>query len=153
MDNLHKDMIKQNTLSIFQLNERLDDSIMCGLLSTFCMWFIFTPALSNCALGYIFVASVFIIHLSKKLLSIGRFKERIEYKQIKYEGDIESLIFAFMNIGLFLDRQIGSRYSFKSKGVLLRSLLFVRDENNSCTITGNSHAIEVVTNYLNKTIS
>lgn len=135
-------------LSSFHLQQRWDGIIVDGIVLTSMVAFVIPDSRNGLVLEFIFLAAIVVISLWKKAFCTEQFKKSVRYKAGEFQGNIDSLILAFARAGLFLDKQVGDKYVFKSRNIILpKAKLIVTAFEDRCHVIGTENSILSLENF------
>ena len=135
-------------LSSFHLQQRWDSKIVDAIVLALMAAFVIPDARNGVVLELIFLAAIVVISLWEKVSCKERFKKSVRYKAGEFQGDIDALILAFARAGLFLDKQVGDKYVFKSGNIIsLKAKLVVTAFEDRCLVIGTENSILSLENF------
>lgn len=140
--NYLSDLEKQYGLSIFHSRQKLDKVAIDAIILTIIVLFVITPTPNGAVSLSIFLIAIFITYFYQKIFHSKSFKELVRYGAGEFQGDIDSLILAFAEAGLFLDKQVGDRYIFKSRNFIVPNTNFiVKELQDNCLVIGSKRDV------------
>ena len=132
------DLERQYGLSIFHSRQKLEKVAIDAIVLTIIILFVITPTPNGAVSLSIFLIAIFITYFYQKIFHSKSFKELVRYGAGEFQGNIDSLILAFAGAGLFLDKQVGDRYIFKSRNFIVPNTNFVVKElQDNCLVIGS----------------
>jgi hypothetical protein len=79
----------------------------------------------------------------EKIFNSKSFKELASYGAGEFQGDLDNLILAFAEAGLFLDKQVGGRCIFKSRNFIVPNTnLVVKELQDKCLVIGSKKDVK-----------
>ena len=140
--NYLSDLERQYGLSIFHFRQKLDKIAIDAIILTIIILFVITPTPNGAVSLSILLIATFITYFYEMIFHSKSFKELVRYGAGEFQGDIDSLILAFADAGLFLDKQVGDRYIFKSRNFIVPNTNFiVKELQDNCLVIGSKRDV------------
>ena len=137
------DLDRQYGLSIFHFRRKVDKAVRDGLVLTIIILSVVSSIPSGAVSLSILLIAIFIAYFYEKIFNSKSFKELVCYGAGEFKGDLDRLILAFGGAGLFLDKQAGDRYIFKSQNFIVPNTNFVVKElQNNCLVIGSKRDVK-----------
>jgi len=136
------DLERQYGLSIFHFRQKLDKALIDGIVLTIIILSVITPTPNGAVSLSILISAIFVMYFYEKIFNSKSFKELARYGAGEFKGDLDSLILAFGGAGLFLDKQAGDRYIFKSRNFIVPNTNFiVKELQDNCLVIGSQRDV------------
>jgi hypothetical protein len=136
------DLERQYGLSIFHFRQKLDKALIDGIVLTIIILSVITPTTNGAVSLSILISAIFVMYFYEKIFNSKSFKELARYGAGEFQGNIDSLILAFAEAGLFLDKQVGGRYIFKSRNFIVPNTNFiVKELQDNCLVIGSQRDV------------
>jgi hypothetical protein len=136
------DLERQYGLSIFHFRQKLDKALIDGIVLTIIILSVITPTPNGAVSLSILISAIFVMYFYEKIFNSKSFKELARYGAGEFQGNIDSLILAFAEAGLFLDKQVGGRYIFKSRNFIVPNTNFiVKELQDNCLVVGSQRDV------------
>ena len=137
------DLERQYGLSIYHFRQKLDKALIDGIVLTIIILSVITPTPNGAVSLSILISAIFVMYFYEKIFNSKSFKELASYGVGEFQGDLDNLILAFAEAGLFLDKQVGGRYIFKSRNFIVPNTnLVVKELQDKCLVIGSKKDVK-----------